>query len=137
MDPKLITDIISEEQAIHFFYSIVAAGLVFWLTSMVHCYVKSIIAYNKVIGSARIAKNNILRFPTATGTIDGRLLNIDRKRVEVEFDDFIKTIPTKIFVDMEWNVVKNKSYMNTEEDVELIMNCCDSDNQNNSEEIDK
>jgi hypothetical protein len=29
MDPKLLTDLISEEQAIHFFYSIVAAGFVF------------------------------------------------------------------------------------------------------------
>jgi len=108
MDPNLILDIISEEQAVHLFYSIVAAGFVFWITAMVHNYVKSLIALRKVVGSARIAKNNVLRFPTATGSIDGRILNIERDRVEIEFPEYIKTIPTKVFADMEWNVVKNK-----------------------------
>jgi len=120
MDPKLLTDLISEEQAIHFFYSIVAAGFVFWVSALVHNYVKSIIAFKRVIGSARIAKNNILRFPTATGHIDGRILNIDIDRVEIEFHEFIRTIPTKNFVDMEWNVVKNKNMNNMTED------CCNT-----------
>jgi len=120
MDPLLLTNLISEEKAIHFFYSLVAAGFVFWLTSILHNYIKSIIALRRVIGSARISKNNILRFPTTTGYIDGRILSIERDRVEIEFPEYVKTIPTKIFADMEWNVVKNTKIEDIEKD------CCNS-----------
>lgn len=99
-------NILPQDQAIYLFYTIISAGFVFWLTSRIQAYIKSLISLNKVVGSFRIAKNNILRFPTATGTIDGKILAIDRKRVEIEFEDFIRTVPTYIFAEMTWDIVK-------------------------------
>jgi hypothetical protein len=115
MNTEMVTQILPQEQAIYLLYTILLAGLIFWLTSKIQAYVKSLIALNKVVGSFRISKNNILRFSTSTGTIDGKILNIDRKRIEIEFDDFVRTIPTNLFAEMTWDIVKaNKDQMDTE-----------------------
>jgi len=106
MNTEIVNEILPQDQAIYLLYTILSAGLIFWMTSKIQAFIKSIIAMNKVVGSFRISKNNILRFPTATGTIDGKILAIDRKRVEIEFDEFIRTIPTNLFAEMTWNIVK-------------------------------
>jgi len=106
MDMNMFKEILPQDQAIYLFYTIISAGFIFWISSKIQSYIKSLISLNKVVGSFRISKNNILRFPTAIGTIDGKIIAIDRKRVELEFDEFIRTIPTNIFAEMTWDIVK-------------------------------
>jgi len=88
------------------FITILAAIIAAYIGALLHNFVKSIVAFNMVSGSFRISKGAVLRFGTATGTIDGMLIEMDRKRVEIEFDDSIKSIPTPKFAEMDWDVVK-------------------------------
>jgi len=106
MDIEVINKILPQEQAIYLFYTIISAGFLFWVTSKIQSYIKNLMSLKQVTGSFRISKNNILRFPTSTGTIDGKLLSVDMKRVEIEFDEFIRTIPTNVFAEMTWDIVK-------------------------------
>lgn len=85
MDITTFNQILPQDQAIYLFYTIISAGFVFWVVSRIQAYIKSIISLNKIVGSFRICKNNILRFPTSNGYIDGKLVSIDRKRVEIIF----------------------------------------------------
>ena len=104
MDIETMTKVLSQEQAMYLFYTIISAGFFFWISSKIQLYVKSLIALNKVTGSFRISKNNILRF----GSLDGKILAIDRHRVEIEFEEFIRTIPTYKVAEMTWDIVKLK-----------------------------
>lgn len=98
--------LLTNEALIKLFITILAAIVTAYIGALVHNFVKSIVAFNIVSGSFRISKGVILRFETPTGAIDGMLVGMDRKRVEVEFDGSIESIPTSKFAGMDWNVVK-------------------------------
>lgn len=109
-----IAALITNAAMIKFFITILALAITLYIGALIQVFVKSIVAFNTVSGSFRISKGAVLRFGTATGTIDGMLIEMDRKRVEIEFDDSVKSIPTSTFAGMEWNVVKpGKSTMKT------------------------
>lgn len=101
-----VAALLTNELMIKFFITILALAITLYIGALLQAFVKSIVAFRAVSGSFRISKGAVLRFGTATGTIDGMLIEMDRKRVEVEFDDTIQSIPTATFAGMSWNVVK-------------------------------
>ncbi len=89
------------------FLGLVSSGIFFYIMQLVHNYINTLIALKTITGSFRISKNDRLRFTTSTGFKDGCLIDIDRKRVEIEFPETIMSIPTIKFVNMSWDVVKS------------------------------
>lgn len=101
-----IQNLLTAGVMIKFFLTVLSLAITIYFGFVLDRLVKSFAYLRVVSGSFRISKGVILRFGTATGTKDGMLMEMDRKRVEIEFDGSILSIPTSKFADMEWDVVK-------------------------------
>lgn len=101
-----IATLITNAAMIKFFITVLALAITLYIGIVVERFVKSLAALRTVLNSFRVSKGVVLRFSTATGTKDGMLIGIDRKRTEIEFDDTIRSIRTTKFAEMDWEPVK-------------------------------
>ena len=111
MTEQIIHDFMINPVTKQLFWGLVSAGIFFYIMMIMHNYICTIIALRCVTSSFRISKNCKMRFRSHTNNEskydDGILIEIDRRRVVIEFEETIMSIPTTKFVKMDWNIVKS------------------------------
>lgn len=107
--PAAIMAVLEEGFKPETLFTIFLAMIVIYTVMSIRAFLVSLHAWNNFKSSLNICLGTMVRMPTSTGYSDGVIIRADRRRIVIEMDDTIKFVPTKTFMERDWDILKKGS----------------------------
>lgn len=115
---KPVEDIVTQGLTPETILSLLLAMLVIYIVMLIREFLVGLQAWRGFKHSLNLSLGTVVRMPTSTGYVDGKIIRANRKRIVIEMDDTIKFVPTKTFMERDWDIVKKKNGDGTKPPVE-------------------
>ena len=91
--------------------TVVQGMIVFFLAIWIKNFVVNYHAWLNFKGSMNICLGTWVRLPTATGHVDGQIVEANRNVIRIDTPDLKIFIPTKSFRDRDWVLLKKDALL--------------------------